>query len=459
VGKATSRSAIIALGLALALIASPPPASLESIEHQTARTLTLALDGISYRTVVRAKELGAFEGWPQAVPMVSTFPSVTNVAFTAFFHRFGAEPAAGYEVSHFSREENDVVGGSLIGYKSRLNSWRDYFDITCRAISCKLAAYTAPRRACWSEIDEIEEMLIESNHDVLLAHIGATDALMHIRGEEAVVRFMLELDDRLNELRKRHLAVRGRPLRLVLLSDHGNSDAKIRMATGIRHRLRKAGLNVVQHLEHPDDVVAPTFGLVSYGALHLRPERAETAARAVVDDDSIDLAAWLSGESEISVISRKSEGRILWREDSKGRSFLYDPVSGDPLRLEGALAELAGGGLLDRDGFASEEDWFRVSALGDFPDAPRRLANALEGIYVRNKATVIFSMKPGYAWGWRSAHVSSKLNGGRLEGTHGGLDRTSSTAFFLSDDPRLQPTSPIHISEALERGQIYLPGK
>jgi len=67
--------------------------------EQPPRTLVLALDGLSYRTFESARTLGAFEGWPEAVPMVSTFPSVTNVAFTALLHRFGAEPAEGYEVS------------------------------------------------------------------------------------------------------------------------------------------------------------------------------------------------------------------------------------------------------------------------------------------------------------------------------------------------------------------------
>jgi hypothetical protein len=36
-----------------------------------------------------------------------------------------------------------------------------------------------------------------------------------------------------------------------------------------------------------------------------------------------------------------------------------------------------------------------------------------------------------------------------LEGTHGGLDRISSLAFFLTDDPLLQPSTAISITDAL----------
>jgi len=365
---------------------------------------------------------------------------VTNVAFTALFHRFGAEPAEGYEVSHFSHQKNYVVGRSLIGYRQHLNSWRDQCDLTCRTIGCKLAAYTSPRRVSWNELRETKALLMESPRDVVLAHIGATDALIHLRGEDAAIGLLLELDNWLVELKQQHLELRGRPLRIVLLSDHGNCDAKVRMATGIRRRLRKAGLNVVPHLDGPDDVVAPTFGLVSYGALFLQPDRAETAARAVVDHQSVEIAAWLSGESGITVIAADGEARIDIRTGPDERHFRYEALSGDPLRLAG---------LFNNSRFASESDWFRVSALSDFPDAPRRLADALTGPYVRNRATVIFSLKPGYAWGWKSAHVGSKLNGGRLEGTHGGLDRLSSLAFFLTDDPRLQPPAAISINDAL----------
>jgi hypothetical protein len=408
--------------------------------EQPPRTLILALDGVSYRTLEAARTLGAFEGWPETAPMVSTFPSVTNVAFTALFHRFGAEPAEGYEVSHFSRQENDVVGRSPIGYQRRLNSWRAQCDLTCRELGCKLAAYTSPRRISWNELHETEALLMESPREVVLAHIGATDALIHLRGEDAAISLLLEIDSWLMELKEQHLVSRGRPLRIVLLSDHGNSTAKIHMASGIRRRLRKAGLNVVPHLDGPDDVVAPTFGLVSYGALFLQPDRAETAARAVVDHQSVDLAAWLSGDSGIMVISTDGEARIEIRQTPGERLFRYEALSGDPLRLAG---------LFDDSRFVSESEWLRATASSDFPDAPRRLADALTGPYVRNRATVIFSLKPGYAWGWKSAHVSSKLNGGRLEGTHGGLDSLSSLAFFLTDDPQLQPPAAISINDAL----------
>jgi hypothetical protein len=48
---------------------------------------------------------------------------------------------------------------------------------------------------------------------------------------------------------------------------------------------------------------------------------------------------------------------------------------------------------------------------------------------------VIFSIEEGYSWGTPAARVAAHLLGGKLEGTHGGLDRHSTLGFFLTNDP------------------------
>ena len=89
---------------------------------------------------------------------------------------------------------------------------------------------------------------------------------------------------------------------------------------------------------------------------------------------------------------------------------------------------------VDPDGFASEADWFEATALGDYPAAPIRLVRSLDGSWVTNVATVIVSFAPGYAWGIRSAQLGAWFRGGRLEATHGGLDRGSTWGFYLKSD-------------------------
>jgi hypothetical protein len=54
-------------------------------------------------------------------------------------------------------------------------------------------------------------------------------------------------------------------------------------------------------------------------------------------------------------------------------------------------------------------------------------------------------------WGWKSAHIGSWLTGGKLEGTHGGMDSDSSLGFFLSQELELYP------GPAVRAGDVLLP--
>jgi hypothetical protein len=264
------------------------------------------------------------------------------------------------------------------------------------------------------------------------------------------VKFLLELDERILEIKQRHLSSHGRPLRVVILSDHGNSDIKIRKAKGLRKALRKAGLQTVSHLERPGQVVAPTFGIVGYGALFMHRDDAETAGTAVVARPSVDLAAWLAGPRRMIVLSDSARGEVRWTPDPAGGwRIAYAPLDGDPLGYAPHVERMRQLGQIDRDGFVHEAHWVEATADATYPDAPRRLIHSLVGTYVENYATVVFSLEPGFGWGWTSAHVSSKLSGGHLEGTHGGLDAASSIGVFLTDDPALQPRGPVRADSAL----------
>jgi len=440
---------LIAASAALGLVASGALADCGATKAGTPRTLVLALDGVPFRLIERARARGAFSGWPEAVPLVSTFPSLTNVGFTALLQPFGVERAEGYEVQHFDFRRNAVVGASLRGYGERLFAWRHRFDVTGRTLAAKLAIYTSPRRSAWNEIAETEHALFSTESDVVLAHAGATDAWIHLRGEDVVVSFLVRLASELERIRERHRAERGRPLRIVLLSDHGNVDRKVRRVNGVHRLLRDAGLHPSRSLRGPNDVVAATFGLVSYGALFTSPDRAADAALAVVRHAQVDVATWLEGPQSAVVVSGDGFARVRWRGAGSAEDFAYEAIAADPLRLAPTVETLREEGRLDAEGFARADDWLRASVDASFPDAPRRIAKALLGSYVRNRATVIFSIKPGWAWGWSSAHVGARLNGGRLEETHGGLDRDSSLGFLLADDPELQPVTVERADRAL----------
>lgn len=417
----------------------------------TPRTLILSFDGVSYDVFQAARAQGAFEGWPQTTPLVSTFPSMTNVSFTAIYAPFGMEPIAGYEMAHYSFEENDVIGGGPVKYSERSYAWRDYYQIMNRTNMSKMGYYFVPRRKSHGTLDKIEEMVLEAPEELMVAHFGSTDVAAHLKGNPVVEEMLVDLAPRIDALVHAHEEKFGRWLRIIMLSDHGNTYEKVSFKSGgIRDRIRDAGFRVTKQLEEPDDVVASAYGLVSYGALYTRPENAERLARVVAGHPIVNVIAWLQGEDEMAVISQDGEATVRWRERDGRREFSYAPRGGDPLRLASALSRMRGAGVLDDESFASEDDWLEYTVFCEYPDAIRRLADSLDGRFVSNPATVIFSIKQGYGWGLKSAKVGAFLVGGKLEGTHGGLDRESSLGFLLTNDRIPGNRVALRADEALE---------
>jgi hypothetical protein len=414
-------------------------------------TLVLALDGIPLRVVLEAQGRGAFSSWTPARPLIAPFPSLTNVSFTAMFHVLDVAPARGYEFLYFDRLCNRHSGVKIVSYGRHRFAWRNKFHSAKPSALVQLLLYTVPSIGSRMELSGVESALFGSNRRLFLACIGSTNAMQVLDGDEQTLRFLARLTEWITRVQQRHQRERGGPLRIVLLSDHGNSDTKIRRIKGIPQHLREAGLRVVRRLRRNDDVVAPTFGLVGYGALYVKPDRAQVAARAVVTHPAVSLAAWRCAPGEIRVTSAKGEARVRWREVEEGREFAYETDGADPLCLAESRAHLESVNKIDPAGFAGDRDWFNASLTSPYPDALHRLVDSLSGRHVINRADVIFSLEPGFCWGVTWARWIFWLCGGRLAGTHGGLDSVSSTGFFMATDPLLDPGSALRAEWALMR--------
>jgi hypothetical protein len=435
----------------LALWLPPPPAHSEQLTRPDgeSRTLVLALDGMPFRLVERARRAGAFVGWPPTSRLISTFPSITNVCFTRMFEPFGVEPAPGYEVRYFDHEENGFIGGTPVGYEARSFSWRGYFDIVGSGIGSKLALYTKPEKKLQKELEHIRQGVLESELPIIFAHIGSTDVIQHIKGDQPNYEFLLQLDEWLKRLKQEHLDRRGTPLSVTMLSDHGNSLRKIHMVNGIQNRLRKKGLNASNRLEEPGDVVASSFGVLGWGSVFTFPEDAERVARILNGHNALEFIAWRSGPREIHVLDRKRSAYIRWKQESGRLRVAYQTKRGDPLRLNRARAEMRDIDLLDGDGFADDRDWLVYTSTSHYPDVMRRLIDVFTGTHVANQATVFFTLRAGWGWGWKSAHIGSWLTGGLMEGTHGAMDADSSLGFYLSERLELYPGPAIRAGDAL----------
>ena len=118
--------ALVAAGLVVAGAYGSAVAACPAPDPARPRTLILALDGVPYRAVRAAREMGAFRGWPEPRPLVAPFPSMTNVGFAAILEPFGADRIPGYEIRRFDPVRNEVTGGGLFSLKF---DWRKHFQI------------------------------------------------------------------------------------------------------------------------------------------------------------------------------------------------------------------------------------------------------------------------------------------------------------------------------------------
>ena len=388
---------------------------------------------------VRPRGRGAFSGWTGPAALVAPFPSLTHPAFAALFEPFDVAPSWGYEVRYFDSQANRMTGGNPLTYRTHVPPWGEVLDQPHRGVAAKITAYVSSPRAAAAEFDAIAAEVLSSPRDVVMSYLGATDGYLHLYEDDGPVDFLVQLDGRIRELQHRHLRDRGVPLRVVLFSDHGCARERVHYTGSFRPLLRQAGLRPVDRLDGPADVVAPTFGIVNYSALFLQdPQLAGRAAAAVAAHEAVELAAYSPRPGLVEVVSRQGRARVRWSASGTGDRYAYEDAGGDVLDLQEAVATLAAGGLVDADGYAAEDDWLRASAFGTYPDPLRRLARALRGDRIASRATVLMSLGPGWSWGLRSAFAGGLIRGGRLRGTHGGLDRESTLGFLLASDPGLE---------------------
>ena len=83
------------------------------------RTLVVTMDAVPFTSIERLTDAEGerlFAQLGQPVPLLSSFPSSTTLAFTGIFEPFRLEIPPGYEARFFDRERGKVRGGGLFSY-------------------------------------------------------------------------------------------------------------------------------------------------------------------------------------------------------------------------------------------------------------------------------------------------------------------------------------------------------
>jgi len=425
--RARARLAAALLACLPGLLAAPALARPESSKAKLSqalspdglpRRLVLALDGIPYDVFVQMQKEGRFADFHPASRMVSTFPSLSDVAFAQIE---GSIPPAGYQTRHFDPEQGKVVGNNVGALSERAHP-KIASDASSHSVPHRVYGYVAPMRVASSELHEIGEEMLASRKDVFVAYLGTSDAILHLHGREGARAFLAEVDAYLVQLQARVRERSGRALKIDIVSDHG-STMMADQVVPVQQAFEACGFRRNMKMQGPRDVAFALPGIVGSMAVSVRPGMEEEAARCLAKLEGVDLVAVNRGEV-VGIVAAQGEAEVRQLGTAPER-YEYRALHGDPL---GLLALAPGSG--DTREF-DEAALFALTRDGERPDALRRLWRGFHGD-VGEPSSLLLSLHDGYEVGNPALRFVTKLRGGHA-GTHGSLTRLSSLGVLASN--------------------------
>lgn len=389
-----------------------------------ASRLVLALDGVDYRDVMAARERGLFAAFRTPSRLVSTFPSISDIAWHDIF---GVLPPRGYQRIYYSNAQNAIIGNALdaikpIEYEERMDL---AFGTKLHHLGAYLMSGTVSRREVNVAVDRFFD--IHGREAVYVYNVGP-DALQHTRGDLAA--YLAHLDKRLVELQREYRSRTGRELEIAVLSDHGHnrgSDAKF---LPLVEALEAHGYRAASSIGTTRDVAFSVDGVTTGFGVFAKPSVVDSVAAAIAAIEGVDVVTVRESDVRFRVLSARGEATIDVRPDEFGGAFRYTPLTGDPLWYRGVADSLRVAGTMDSAGYAPDAAW-RAATFGlRFPVALSRIVRGHTTVTL-NPAPILVSLADGYRVGLGMVSIANRMR--PLGGTHGALSETNSLGVVMTN--------------------------
>lgn len=386
--------------------------------------MVLALDGIDYRDMLLARERGLFAQFRTPSRMISTFPSISDIAWHEIL---GVQAPRGYQRIYFSNALQDVVGEAFDAIKPI--EFEDRVDMAFGAKFHHLGAYLISNTVARREVDvDVRDFFkIRGRQTVYIYNVGP-DALQHTNGD--LVAYLRHLDERLAWLDTEYRRRTGHALEIVVLSDHGHNHATTAKFVPIERTLRAAGFRIAAELRAPNDVAFSVDGVTTGFGVFCAPESVAPVAAALAGMEGVELVSRRIDATRYALQSGTALADIDVRHSSTGDRYRYRVVSGDPLRYGEVVARMREEGALDADGFASTDAWRRYTSAATYPVAVVRLVRGHTAVTM-NPAPILVSLLPTHRIGMGFAAITNRLVS--LSSTHGSLSTASSLGVLMTN--------------------------
>jgi len=446
---------LTAATLALALAcAGVRPAELKPLPAAPQpRLLFFALDSVPYRLVAELTDPARgrdalLQGFSHPIPLISSFPSTSSIAFTGILEPFDLPRPPGYEARFFDREANAIRGGGLVSYYKIGFPWREFFTWTYDDPVRRAFATARPARSSAGEVRWVLDAFAHSDEPQFFGYVALTDGTAHLKGPAGLEVALAALDDGLRRLRGDRP---DRPFYTVLYSDHGiaGGEPLINVRQAVKEALHREGFRLTQSLRRPGDAVMVPFGLVSSFEVYLEDERGLEVAEALARVAGVDLCVARRPQADgWEIFGAASRAAIETRSDGPQQEWAYLADRGDPLEYSPVVDELRRRAGDPAATWFPDAWWFAAAWDHRYPDALHRISRTFD--LVANTASVVCSLAPGYMYGAWKTDVAARLSTGRLHWTHGALYREASRGFLMTDLPGWQLPPAVRFDQALE---------
>ncbi|MFP3937549.1 MAG: hypothetical protein ACLFVW_04340 [Phycisphaerae bacterium] len=401
---------------------------LDAVPLAQCRHLVIVLDGVSYDPLKDYYESGGLRMFHPPSRVIAPYPTMTDLCMIDLLD---APAAEGVEARYYGRRSGKMVGGSMEYLSGGSKGYNRILQYRAGLLWDALG-YLKPRAVFGKEMNDLKETFDAGETREIIAYF-ASSAGMGTRLSEQGHRECLETVERL--VWQVLCETRGLA-KVTLLADHGHNytaSTPIELESFLKER----GWRMTDRLGDGKDVAYIRFGLETYAGF--ATNRPAELGGDVIECDGVTLASFAEDDYVVVLAPDGQRARVHRRDNS----YRYEPVSGDPLKLNELLAAME-----PEDGYHDADELLEATAEHYYPAPLQRLWRAHFAM-VQNPPDVIISLAADKFSG--AKYMANAID---VASTHGSLRRKNTVTFIMSTVaplPELMRSSevPGHMSDLL----------
>jgi hypothetical protein len=420
------------------------------------KIIFLAVDGVSATLFSYGQnQLGLFKEFNNVSKHISTFPSLSDYAWNTIMasqSAFGARGRIQNAEAVYVDQSNLVVQDDIREYFRRIgqeNHYMNFFDYYFNPYIESLL-YFPTEKMPFYEIETIKRNLMEStDSSFTAAYIVSIDSLSHT-GPRLMLPILKAIDQMIKDVRAQYKK-NGVEVEFILVSDHGmagrykfGEEPTPLLRANLKTAAEEVGFKMTEALRDDFDIAIPMLAIGNYTGIYFKNlKHREKLLQHYRQKPWFDIATYVLNREENTqnktlqtttrIISSDSDAKIVMREENGIKSYQYQPIIGNPLKIPSPYFNR----------WLNSKETLTATQNSDYPDSLFRISELAKG----NEAIM-----PDLAIGLNEEYAISvgKKDFVIMHATHGGLGKETSTGVVTTDNINRKLPKYIRSAEILD---------